>query len=135
MNLKIEISAMQIGLFLISSVVVFLLLRNANALSTSSIELGSNPIVSSNCTSPYTVPADQILIITDIVAYGTSNSYYGSASIRKDSSSLINLGGLLVNNPASIGSFQTGFKAESNTVVSCSTSYATLSWSGYLARP
>lgn len=135
MNLKIEISAMQIGLFLISSVVVFLLLRNANALSTSSIELGSNPIVSSNCTSPYTVPADQILIITDIVAYGTSNYYYGSASIRKDSSSLINLGGLLVNNPASIGSFQTGFKAESNTVVSCSTSYATLSWSGYLARP
>ena len=135
MSLKIEISAIQIGLVLISSVVLFLLLQNANALSTPSIELGSNPIVSSNCTSPYTVPADKILIITDVVAYGTSGSYYGSANIRKDGTSMINFGGLYVNNPASIGSFQTGFKAESNMVISCDTSYATLSWSGYLARP
>ena len=124
-----------IGLGAITTICVLFLGQQANALSTPSIELGSNPVVSSNCTSDYTVPAGQVLIVTDFVAYGTSNGYYGSAIIKKDGADLIKTGGLLVNNPATVASFRTGFKAEGSTVVSCQTSYASLSWSGYLARP
>ena len=133
--MKIEINAIHIALISTLLMCVFLLVQKANALSSPSIENVSNPIISSNCTSDYTVPADQILIITDFVAYGTTSSYYGSAIIEKDGNSLISIGGFRVDIPASIGSFHTGYKAESNTTISCSTSYATLSWSGYLARP
>ena len=55
---------------------------NANALSSPSVETGSNPIISSTCTSTYTVPSDQILVITDFVAYGTSASAM-SLSLKK----------------------------------------------------
>jgi hypothetical protein len=133
--MKIEINSIHIALITTLFMGIFLLVQKANALSSPSIEKGSNPIISSSCTSTYTVPVDQILVITDFVAYGTSSSYYGSASIEKDGASLINIGGFRVDNPASIGSFHTGFKAEQNTLISCSTTYATLSWSGYLARP
>lgn len=120
---------------LILSVGVFFVAQNARALSTPSISTGTNPIVSSNCSTDYTVPVGSVLIITDFVAYGTSSAYYGNATILKDGAALIKTGGLYVNNPASVASFHTGFKAEESTVVSCSTSHASLSWSGYLAKP
>ena len=109
--------------------------QNARALSTASISTGVNPIVSSNCSTDYTVPSGSVLIVTDFVAYGTSSGYYGNATILKDGAALIKTGGLYVNNPASVASFHTGFKAEANTVISCSTRYASMSWSGYLAQP
>jgi len=123
------------GLFIIALLGLFFVIHKANALSTSAIELGANPIISSNCSSSYTVPIGKVLVITDLVAYGTSSSYYGSASILTDGVSLIQTGGLYVNNPATVASFQTGFVSAENTVISCSTSYASLSWSGYLAHP
>ena len=133
--MKIEINSIHIAGFMMILTTMYLLLNNANALSSPSVETGFNPIISSTCASSYTVPSDQILIITDFVAYGTSSSYYGQATIEKNGASLINIGGLRVDNPVSVGSFHTGFKAEQSTTISCSTNYATLSWSGYLARP
>ena len=133
--MKIEINSIHVAGFVMLLISIFLLYPKANALSSPSVEVGSNPIISSTCTSSYTVPPDQILVITDFVAYGTSSTYYGQATIEKDGSSLLNIGGLRVDNPVSVGSFHTGFKAEQSTTISCSTHYATLSWSGYLARP
>ena len=133
--MKNEVNSTQVAVFLMILTTICLLFTNAKALSSPSIEAGSNPIISSTCGSSYTVPSDQILIITDFVAYGTSSSYYGQATIEKDGASLINIGGLRVDNPVSVGSFHTGFKAEQSTTISCATNYATLSWSGYLARP
>ena len=130
-----QFSFRNIGFGAITTICVLFLGQQANALSTPSIELGSNPVVSSNCTSDYTVPTGQVLIITDLVAYGTSSGYYGSAIIKKDGSDLIKTGGLLVSKPATVANFRTGFKAEENTIVACDMSYASLSWSGYLARP
>ena len=133
--MKIEVNSMHVAGFLIILTTICLLFTNAKALSSPSVETGSSPIISSTCTSSYTVPSDQILVITDFVAYGTSSTYYGQATIQKDSTPLLNIGGLRVDNPVSVGSFHTGFKAEQSTTISCSVSYATLSWSGYLARP
>ena len=133
--MKIILTNVQLGILLMSALCLTLFVRQASALSTPSIEMGTNPIVSSDCSTNYTVPAGQILVITDFVAYGTSSAYYGNASIKKDGANLIKTGGLFVNNPASVASFRTGFKAEEGTVISCATSYASLSWSGYLARP
>ena len=133
--MKIEINSIHVTGFIIILTTIGLLFTNANALSSPSVEIGSNPIISSTCTSTYTVPSDQILVITDFVAYGTSASYYGQATIEKDGASLLNIGGLRVDNPVSVGSFHTGFKAEQSTTISCSTNHATLSWSGYFLQP
>ena len=104
--------------FLIILTTICLLFTNAKkALSSPSVETGSSPIISSTCTSSYTVPSDQILVITDFVAYGTSSIYYGQATIQKDSTPLLNIGGLRVDNPVSVGSFHTGFKAEQSTTI------------------
>ena len=81
------------------------------------------------------MPESQILVVIDVVAYGTSSGQYGSAATLKDGMDLIKTGGLFVNNPTTVASFRTAFKAEENTVITCSTSYASLSWSGSLACP
>jgi hypothetical protein len=132
--MKIEIDSTHIALAITTFVATFLLFQQANALSSPSIEGGSNPIISSNCSASYTVPSDKVLIITDFVAYGTSSSHYGSAYIQNNGTDFISVGGLRSDNPVSVGSFHTGFRAEPGSIISCSTYYTILSWSGYLAR-
>ena len=76
-------SFLHIGLANRRHILHFLVVQQSNALSTPSIELENNPVVSSNCFTNYTVPSRQILITTDLVAYETSVGYYGDATIKK----------------------------------------------------
>ena len=85
------------------------------------VSTGTNPIVSFNCSSSYTVPSNSDYIITDFIGvYGSPYIYFnGGNSIYLDF-------------PGN-STLMTGYRVSSGTVITCSSGSVHIS--GYLVHP
>ena len=85
------------------------------------ISTGSNPIVSFNCSSSYTVPSNSDYIITDFIGvYGSPYVYF-------------NGGNSIYLNVSGNSTLMTGYRVPSGTVITCSSGSVHIS--GYLVHP